>query len=123
MGGLKCRCRGRRSQAIAIAGGSVLAAMLVAVPVASGSPGPDPLTHAPRFARALGQQTLAGPAGVAVDPAGHVWVADTGHDRVVEFSPAGRVLAAFGKNLDLPAGVATDAAGHVWVADTGHDRV
>jgi phospholipase C len=97
--------------------------MLVAVPVASGSPGPDPLTHAPRFARALGQQTLAWPAGVAVDPAGHVWVADTGHDRVVEFSAADRVLAAFGRNLDRPAGVATDAAGHVWVADTGHDRV
>ena len=52
-----------------------------------------------------------------------IWVADTGHDRVVEFSAAGRELAAFGKNLDQPAGIATDAAGHVWVADTGHDRV
>ena len=60
---------------------------------------------------------------MAVDAAGHVWVADTGHDRVVEFSSAGRVLAAFGKNLDQPAGIAVDAAGHVWVADTGHDRV
>ena len=74
----------------------MLAAMLVAVPVASGSPGPDPLAHAPRFARALGQQALAQPAGVAVDAAGHVWVADTGHGRVVEFSSAGRMLAAFG---------------------------
>jgi len=62
----------------------VLAAMLVAVPVASGSPGPDPLAHAPRFARAFGQQALAQPGGVAVDAAGHVWVADTGHGRVVE---------------------------------------
>ena len=97
--------------------------MLVAVPVASGSPGPDPLAHAPRFARAFGQQALAQPGGVAVDAAGHVWVADTGHGRVVEFSAAGRVLGAFGQNLDLPAGVAVDAAGHVWVADTGHGRV
>ena len=101
----------------------MLAAMLVAVPVASGSPGPDPLAHAPRFARALGQQALAQPAGVAVDAAGHVWVADTGHGRVAEFSSAGRMLAAFGQNLDLPAGVAVDGAGHVWVADTGHGRV
>ena len=50
-------------------------------------------------------------------------MADTGHGRVVEFSSAGRVLAAFGQNLDQPAGVAIDAAGHVWVADTGHGRV
>ena len=71
----------------------------------------------------MGQQTLAGPAGLAVGPAGGIWVADTGHNRVVEFSAAGRELAAFGKNLDQPAGIATDAAGHVWVADTGHDRV
>ena len=123
MSGTKSRCRGRRSRAIALAGGSVLAAMLVAVPVASGSPGPDPLAHAPRFARAFGQQALAQPGGLAIDAAGHVWVADTGHGRVVEFSAAGRVLAAFGQNLDLPAGVAVDAAGHVWVADTGHGRV
>ena len=101
----------------------MLAAMLVAVPVASGSPGPDPLAHAPRFARVLGQQALAQPAGVAVDPDGHVWVADTGHGRVAEFSSAGRMLAVFGQNLDRPAGVAIDAAGHVWVADTGHGRV
>src|SRR5205814_4817577 len=95
----------------------------VAVPAPSGSPGPDPLAHAPRFARALGQQALAQPAGIAVDAAGHVWVADTGHGRVTEFSSAGRMLAAFGQNLDQPAGIATDAAGRVWVADTGHGRV
>ena len=140
--GLKSGCRGRRPQVIAVACGSVLAAILVAVPLASGPPAlarpvslapavflssgtpqPDPLARAPRFRRALGQQTLVQPAGVAVDPAGGVWVADTGHDRVVEFSSAGTVLAAFGKDLDQPAGIATDAAGHVWVADTGHDRV
>src|SRR4029078_2190638 len=100
MSGTKSRCRGRRSRAIALAGGSVLAAMLGAVPVASGSPGPDPLARAARFARAFGQQALAQPGGVAVDAAGHVWVADTGHGRVVEFSAAGRVVAAFRQHLD-----------------------
>ena len=134
--GPKSRCRGRRPRAFAVACGGVLAAILAAVLLVSGPPAlarpvsrafavsrPDPLAHAPRFERTLGSQTLAQPAGVAVDPAGGVWVADTGHDRVVQFSSAGRVLAAFGKNLDQPAGIATDAAGHVWVADTGHDRV
>ena len=84
---------------------------------------PGPLAHAPPFRRAFGQQTLAGPAGVAADPADDIWVADTGHDRVAEYSPAGRLLVTFGRNLDQPAGIATDATGHVWVADTGHDRV
>src|SRR6201995_3455396 len=106
MSGLQSRYRGRRSRAIALAGGTVLAAMLVAVPVASGSPGPDPLAHAPRFARALGQQALAQPGGVAVDAAGHIWVADTGHGRMVEFSAAGRGRGAFWPALDPPAGVA-----------------
>jgi sugar lactone lactonase YvrE len=107
----------------------VLAAMLVAVPVASGSPGPGPLAHAPRFARVLGQQALAQPAGVAVDPDGHVWVADTGHGRVVEFSAAGRVLAAFGvagssrERLNHPVALAVTPSGDVWVADQGNGRV
>jgi len=121
---------------IAVACGGVLAAILAAVPLASGPSAqarpvsrafaasrPDPLAHAPRFRRALGPQTLMQPAGVAAGPAGGVWVADTGHDRVVGFSSDGRVLAAFGENLDQPAGIATDAAGHIWVADTRHDRV
>jgi len=103
--------------------------MLVAVPVASGSPGPDPLAHAPRFARAFGQQALAQPGGVAVDAAGHVWVADTGHGRVVEFSAAGRVLAAFGaagsgrERLNQPVALAVTPSGDVWVADQGNSRV
>ena len=88
-----------------------------------GSPGPDPLAHAPRFRQALGQQVLASPGGVAADPAGGIWVADTGHDRVAEFAASGRVVTTIGQNLDHPAGVAIDAAGHVWVADTGHGRV
>jgi phospholipase C len=134
--GLKSRRRGRRPRAIALLCAGLLAAIIIAAPLASGPPAlartaaragaaprPDPLAHAPAFRRAAGQQTLARPAGVTIDPAGHVWVADTGHDRVVEFSAAGRELAAFGTDLDQPAGIATDAAGHVWVADTGHDRV
>jgi phospholipase C len=116
--GLQSRRPGLRSRVIALACGTVLAATLVAA-----APRPDPLTHAPVFSRAFGQQVLVSPGGVAADPGGDIWVADTGHDRVAEFTPSGRLVLIIGRNLDQPAGVATDAAGHVWVADTGHDQV
>jgi phospholipase C len=85
--------------------------------------GSSPLAHAPGFRQAFGEQALAGPYGVAVGPGGTIWVADTGHDRIVEFSQAGRLLMSVDGGLDQPEGIATDAAGHVWVADTGHDRI
>ena len=84
---------------------------------------PGPLARAPGFRLAFGQQVLAGPYGVALDPKGDVWVADTGHDRVVEFAPSGRLMFGFAGGLDQPEGIAVDATGHVWVADTGNDRV
>src|SRR5437660_12639119 len=78
--GLKSRCRGRRPQVIAVACGGVLAAIVAAVPLASGPLAqarpvsrafavsrPDPLVHAPRFGRALGSRTLAQPGGAAGD--------------------------------------------------------
>ena len=89
----------------------------------TGVSGSSPLAHAPGFRHAFGEQTLAGPYGVAVSPGGTIWVADTGHDRIVEFSQAGHLIISVGGGLDQPEGIATDAAGHVWVADTGHDRV
>ncbi len=133
---LKSRRRGQGPRVIALACASVLAAILVAAPLASGPPALA--RPAPRASAAPGRtrwRTRRGsggrwgsrrwphqPAWPSARPGG-VWVADTGHDRVLEFSAAGRELAAFGKNLDQPTGIATDAAGHVWVADTGHDRV
>lgn len=84
------------------------------------------------------------PTGVAVGPAGQVYVADTTGDRVVELHPAGerrlgpagraalvRVVAGTGRpgtaglggpataaQLNGPGGVAVDAAGDLFVADT-----
>jgi phospholipase C len=64
-----------------------------------------------------------------VDSAGDVWVADTGQDQIVEFSPAGRELQSFGSagsgngQLDQPQGLAFDASGDVWVADQDNNRV
>jgi glucose/arabinose dehydrogenase len=71
---------------------------------------------------------LHAPSGVDVDPVtGHVLVADTGGDRIVELAANAsgslslvRVLTA---NLSSPEGVAADANGHVFVADTQNDRL
>jgi phospholipase C len=100
-----------------------------AAPGAAGTPRVDPLAHGPKFRLSFGQQALASPFGVALDPDGDIWVADTGHDRVVEFTPSGHLVTSFGLaaslggGLDQPEGIALDGAGHIWVADTGHDRI
>ena len=79
-------------------------------------------TRRPGPARRL-RQGPGLPAGIATDATGHVWVADTGHDRVVEISPVGRVLAIFGSpgsgrgQLDQPVALAVTPFGDVWVAD------
>ena len=108
-----------------------LARTTAAAPAAAGSRKPDkpheplsPLAHAPPFRLAFGQQMLADPYGVATGLRhDDIWVADTGHDRVAEYSPSGRLITTFGGGLDQPEGIAIDATGHIWVADTGHDRV
>ncbi|PYQ55660.1 MAG: hypothetical protein DMF53_27660 [Acidobacteria bacterium] len=96
-------------------------------------------TGARRFARGL--------LAVAVGPAGELYVADPGNDRVLEFRNPLRDTAAdrvFGHadfatgggpypnnhlppptaaNLLSPSGVAVDAEGNLFVADTAYDRV
>ena len=54
------------------------------------------------------------PCGLAVDPAGNVWVADAGNNRIQQFSGA----------FNGPIGIAVDAAntGNVWVADSRNQR-
>ena len=83
-------------------------------------------------------QGLADPRGVAVDRAGNVFVADTGHNRVRKISAAGTITTIAGDGtccysgdgglgtaarLNQPWGVAVDAAGNVYVADSGNNAV
>lgn len=69
---------------------------------------------------------LEGPGGLAWGQGNHrLWVADTGHDRLMLLDPSTGALEAvdpFEADLARPSGLAS--AGHlVFVADTDHDRV
>jgi sugar lactone lactonase YvrE len=74
----------------------------------------------------LGSQ-LSGPAGVAVDGAGDVYIADTGNNRIVELPWTGSgygpqtVIPVSG--LMSPMGLAIDGAGNLYIASNGNDKV
>jgi sugar lactone lactonase YvrE len=77
------------------------------------------------------------PAGVAVDGAGNVYVADSGNSTIRKIAPGGAVTTLAGTagssgssdgqggaaQFNTPEGVAVDAAGNVYVADTRNDTV
>ena len=82
---------------------------------------------------------LDGPRGIAVDGAGHVYVADSRNYRVRRIDAESGLITTVAGNgergdggdggpaneaqLAFPYGVAVDAAGHVYVADSGNNRV
>ncbi len=76
-----------------------------------------------------GSGQLSGPAGVAVDSSGNVWVVDTGHNRVQEFNSKGEFVREFGGvgtgngEFSNPHGIAVGSSGNVYVADTGNNRI
>jgi sugar lactone lactonase YvrE len=77
------------------------------------------------------------PVGVAVDPAGNLYIADTGNNRVRELSSAvistlagngtqgfsGDGGAAKSAELAQPSGVAVDSSGNVYIVDTANSRI
>jgi trimeric autotransporter adhesin len=81
---------------------------------------------------------LNGPASVAVDTAGNVFIADSGNHSVRKVTPGGFIStyagngtlgysgdggAATGAQLATPAGVALDAGGNLYIADSGTGTV
>lgn len=79
---------------------------------------------------------LSEPAGVALDAAGNVYIAERGGNRIIELTPRGvmTVLAGIGQAgstdgpatlaaFNGPSGVAVDVSGNVYVADTGNQLI
>ena len=71
------------------------------------------------------------PAGVAVDAAGSVYVADTWNSRVRRVSPEGVITTVAepigpgneATGLHFPTGLALDASGNLLIADAGNNRI
>jgi sugar lactone lactonase YvrE len=58
-------------------------------------------------------------AGVAVDGAGNLFVADTNANAVYEYPASSGAPVSIGTGLSAPVGVAVDGAGNVYISDTG----
>ena len=81
---------------------------------------------------------LRGPAGVAVDSAGNLFIADSGNDRIRRVDPSGTISTIAGTRqrrfsgdngpatqarLHAPFGLATDNAGNLFIADYWNHRI
>ncbi len=72
---------------------------------------------------------LYGPRAIAIDAAGNLLVTDTGHARVVKYSPEGRPLGSFGSSgtaagqFQEPVAVAIAPNGDILVTDTWNGRI
>jgi len=81
---------------------------------------------------------LNSPAGVAVDTAGDLFIADSGNNRVRKVTPGGVISTVAGNGsegfsgdggpatfaqLSDPYGVGVDAAGNLFIADSPNDRI
>ena len=105
-------------------------------PVVTATPTPTPtVTEAYEVVKVWGSSgtgpgQFQGPGGIALDPSGNVWVADTGNNRVQKFDRNGTWLSRIGGiesppplQLIGPHGIAVNRTGTVYVADTGNNRV
>jgi tripartite motif-containing protein 71 len=69
------------------------------------------------------------PEGLAIAPSGNLYVADTSNNRVVEVSPGGAFIAAWGSKgtgsgrFNAPTSVVVNALGNVYVLDSANNRV
>jgi streptogramin lyase len=66
---------------------------------------------------------LNGPQGVAVDPAGNVFIADTANNVVRRVDAVTLSISTVMNGLSSPVGIVADFRGNVYVSDTGHNLV
>jgi hypothetical protein len=76
-----------------------------------------------------GQFATGGPAGIAVNSSGNIYVADPGNNRIQKFSSTGTFVAVIGSSgsgdgqFSLPVGIAIDSTDNLYVADSGNNRI
>lgn len=76
-----------------------------------------------------GPSELKFPKGLAVDPAGNIYVPDAGNSRIRIFDATGKNLGAIGSpgegpgEFDYPSDIEIDETGSLYVADTGNSRI
>jgi DNA-binding beta-propeller fold protein YncE len=74
-----------------------------------------------------GSITLGSSASVVVDPAGDIFVADTGNNRIVEVNAQGTAsvltISGLSPALSSPSAIALDGSGDLYIADQGNSRV
>ena len=64
------------------------------------------------------------PYGVAVDGSGNVYIADTFHNKLEEWSPSAPLaITTLASGLNAPASVAVDGAGNVYIAENGSSEI
>jgi uncharacterized protein (TIGR03437 family) len=77
---------------------------------------------------------LSGPAGIAVDDGGDIYIADTGNNRIRQVTPDGQIQTIAGGNsasagadpaatLSAPSGLVLDGSGNLYFADTNHNLI
>ncbi|MGG1518031.1 cadherin-like beta sandwich domain-containing protein [Paenibacillus oryzisoli] len=70
---------------------------------------------------------LRTPAGVAVDAAGNVYIADQYNNRIRKVGTDGNISTIVGTgdsdDLSSPTGIALDSLGNLYIADTGNSRI
>ncbi|MDP9051953.1 MAG: hypothetical protein M3O31_14735 [Acidobacteriota bacterium] len=68
---------------------------------------------------------ITSPKGIAIDPSGNAWIADT--NAVIELSSTGApqsgVSGYTGIGMNAPKAIAIDHAGNVWVANSGGNNL
>jgi sugar lactone lactonase YvrE len=62
------------------------------------------------------------PKGVTIDAAGDIFIADNGHQRVVELAANGSA-STIGVGLNYPQGLAVDGAGDLFIADNNLNEI
>ncbi len=74
-----------------------------------------------KVAQVVGRPLLRYPMGIAVSPAGDLYISDTRNNRVVRWTGQGVEVVA--DHLGRPRGIAFDRKGNLYIADTFHNRV